>query len=576
MCGICGYVGDDRAELLKPMCDVMALRGPDDWGSWYDRDAQVGLGQRRLSIIDLSPTGHQPMANEDETVWITYNGEIYNFPELREGLIARGHTFRGRSDTEVLVHLYEEQGVELLNQLNGIFAFGIWDSERRQLFLARDHAGVKPLYYWRNGRSLFFASEIKALLRIPEIPRQLNPTAVCEYLTFLWVPGEHTMLKGIRKLEPGHCLIWRDGRVDVRSWFSLDYEPDESVSQEQWEERVYETFMRTTRRQMVSDVPLGAFLSGGTDSSSIVACMRTSFPGREITCYTVECTPEDEAGLQHAYDYPYAKRVAEILDVNLKSVVLRPDVISLLPKMVYCLDEPDADPAVFPSYLIAKLAREDGTIVLLSGTGGDEVFFGYRGHQACRLYQQMGWLPRWLTGPALSLAAGGASALKGAQSALARRLTKFRRGLLATGLRRHLALEDWSSPASRRTIFAPGFAEMLPAVEPVPPCMQKYHDAFVGTGELNYHSHMLIPTFLAAHNFLYTDKSSMATSVEVRVPFMDVELLRLCAKIPERYKLRRNVTKYILKRAMERHLPREILYRSKPANRRTQDRELLF
>lgn len=561
MCGICGYVGDRRPELLEPMARAMTHRGPDDMGAWHDDDARVGLGHRRLSIIDLSPAGHQPMCNEDGSIWIAFNGEVYDFEDHRRALLERGHALRSRTDTEVLLHLYEEHGPQMLERVNGMFAFALWDGRQRQLLLARDHAGVKPLYYWQDGERLFFASEIKALLRVPGLPRELHHEVIGEFLTFLWVPGEHTMLRHVRKVEPGHCLLWRDGRLRTQRWFSLPYEPDDAVSEADWIDRVHDTFMRTTRRQMVSDVPLGAFLSGGLDSSSIVAAMRASFPDREIRCYTAELTEADMARDQFENDFPFARRVAADLGVTLKSFVFRPDMIALVPRMIYHLDEPDADPAVIPSYLISKLARDDGTTVLLSGTGGDEVFFGYRTHQAYQRYERLNWLPALVMDPLLAAAATVSGSILGAQSPLPRRLRKFRRGLASRGLARHLELVDWSSPQARRRIRAAGFAGN--GAEPVPAAMRRYYDDFRGRGELNRHSHMLIQSFLAAHNFLYTDKSSMAASIEVRVPYMDLELMRLCASIPERYKLRDGVTKYVLKRAMERHIDKRILYRSK-------------
>ena len=559
MCGICGYAGDHHPGLLEAMGAALAHRGPDGAGAWMDPEARVGLGHRRLAIIDLSSGGAQPMPNEDESVWISYNGEIYDFHTHRVWLEEKGHRFRGESDTEVLLHLYEEVGLDFLNQINGMFALALWDGRRRELLLARDHAGVKPLYYWRDGPRLYFASELKALLRVPGIPRRLNTSAIPDYLTFLWVPGEDTLLEGIKKLEPGHFLRWRDGDVEIRPWFRLEYQPDPSISEAEWIERVHETFMRTTRRQMVADVPLGAFLSGGLDSSSIVACMRHSFPERPITAYTVRFDANDMARDQGVDDYPYARRVADLLDVRLKSVVLKPNVIRLLPKMVYHLDEPDADPAVFPSYLISKLAREDGTTVLLSGTGGDEVFFGYRSHIAYRQYERLRWMAGFPGAPVASAAAAATTALFGAQNRVSRRIRKFQRGLRQSELERHLALSEWSSLPIRHEILR----SEQPGVGMPPACMRRYYESFVGRGELNRHSHLLIQTFLAAHNFLYTDKSSMAVSLEVRVPFMDVELMRLAARIPEDLKLAGTTTKHVLKRAMERYLPHSILYRSK-------------
>jgi len=561
MCGIAGYAGLHRPEILGPMCAAMVHRGPDAQGTWHDPEAQVGLGHRRLAIIDLSPAGRQPMANADRSVWISYNGEIYNFPEHRERLVRKGYPFRSHTDTEVLLALYDEQGLDFLEQLNGIFALALWDGRQRRLLLARDHAGIKPLYYAWDGRRLYFASEIKALLTIPDFPRELHLPSVADYLTFLWVPGENTLLSHVKKVEPGHYLMWQDGKLDGRRWFSLDYDPDESRTEADWVDAVHDTFLETTRRQMVSDVPLGAFLSGGLDSSSIVACMRQAFPSRRITAYTVQFDSGSMAREQGVDDYPYAMQVADLLDVDLKSVRLRPDVIDLLPKMIYHMDEPDADPAIFPSYLISKLAREDGTTVLLSGTGGDEVFFGYRSHVAYRLYERHAWLQRRPGVLAVELATRLASSILGAQNLYSRRLAKFGRGLAQTGLARHLALSDWSTAPVRQGVFTP--AVMAAAAENIPPCLQRYGDDFLGRGEINLHTHLLVQTFLAAHNFLYTDKTSMAVSLEARVPFMDVELMRLCARIPERVKLRGRTTKWVLKRAMQRYLPLDLLERKK-------------
>ncbi|CAN5684703.1 asparagine synthase (glutamine-hydrolyzing) [soil metagenome] len=566
MCGICGYVGRHHPELLSVMSNAMPHRGPDDAGEWFDANDAAGLAHRRLSIIDLSSAGHQPMSNEDGSVWLTFNGEIYNFQELRDRLIAKGHTFSSSTDSEVLVHLYEEHGPDLVHELNGMFAFGIWNRKKRQLLLAKDHAGIKPLYYLERDGALYFASELKALLPVLGAKRELDREALLEYLTFLWVPGERTMLKGVKKLEPGHLLIWQNGRTEVRSWFSLAYEPDDSLSVQDWVERVHDTVMRATRRQMVSDVPLGAFLSGGCDSSSIVACMRRAFPDREIRCYTARFPSGDGAIDNFAEDFPYAVRVAEHLDVSLKYLQLRPDVTTLFPKMVWHLDEPDADPAMFLSYLICKSAREDGTTVLLSGTGGDEALFGYRSHQAYRYYQRLGGAGRAAATVALQAFGFLASSALGAQHAAVRRAGKFRRGLRHGGLDRHLALVDWTSADVRNRLLSDDLRRELGergAADAANGSIRRYYESFQGSGEINRHTHLLMQTFLGAHNLLYTDKSSMASSVEVRVPYTDVELLRLCAQIPEHFKIHNGVPKYLLKKAMERYLPKDVLYRSK-------------
>jgi asparagine synthase (glutamine-hydrolysing) len=540
----------------------MAHRGPDDEGVWFDAKAEVGLGHRRLSIIDLSKAGHQPMQSSDGKAWISYNGEIYNFQEHRDRLQRSGYRFRGTSDTEVLLALYREKGLACLDDLNGIFAFAIWDAEERKLVLARDHVGVKPLYYYRHGRAIYFASEIKALLRIPGVRRELHLPSLVDYLKFLWVPGNQTLLDGVEKLEPGHVLTWKDGQVDIKRWFQLDYDPDYSRSEKDWIENVHDTFMRTTERQMVSDVPLGAFLSGGLDSSSIVACMRRAFPDRTIQTYSVRFEQGLMAREQGEEDYPYAKKVALETGVRFKSVKINPDVVSTLPHMIYHLDEPDADPAVFPSYLISKLARDDGMRVLLSGTGGDEVFFGYRSHLA---YQQYAWLEPFansLIDPGLRAATSMGTPIFGAQNLFLRRLEKYRRGIVANGLARHLELSDWSTSSIRSDLFTGAVSSTVDLDAP-PECMKRYQAEFQGSGEINLHSHLLIQSFLAAHNFLYTDKSSMAASIEARVPFMDVELLRLSARIPEELQLKGRKTKYVLKKAMARHLSRDLIHRKK-------------
>jgi len=558
MCGLTGYAGTHQPELLQAMVRTLAHRGPDHEGMWTDENAQVGLAHRRLSIIDLSAAAHQPMCTPDGSLVLAYNGEIYNFPELRASLEAGGVAFHSHSDTEVLLRLYERDGLDALARLNGMFAFALWDQRRNRLVLARDHAGIKPLYYCQHAGVLYFASEVKALLQVPGLPRRLNPEAVVDYLTFLWVPGADAMIEGIRKLEPGHHLVWEAGKLTVRRWFHMDYDPDPGPGEDEWIEAIRTTFTRAATAQMISDVPLGAFLSGGLDSSSILAAMRSAFPDREIRAYSARFPPGEMAAEQGVDDQPFAEAVARHLGLQLVSVDIRPDVISLLPRMVYHLDEPDADPAIFPSYLIARQAREDGLRVLLSGTGGDEVFFGYRSHAAIRRIESMQHLPRPLLSGALGIAAGLTRRFTGASAPLARRLAKFRRAMQARSpLERHLALTDWSAPEVRERLLG------RPLRRAVPPCLLNYSAAFSGHGNLNHHSHLLTQTFLAAHNFLYTDKSSMAASIEVRVPFMDLEVMRLAARIPERLMMRNNVTKYLLKRAMEPWLPRQVIYRPK-------------
>jgi asparagine synthase (glutamine-hydrolysing) len=561
MCGICGFAGDRRPDLLVKMASAMLHRGPDDAGTWYDPIANVGLGHRRLSIIDLSASGRQPMGNEDGSVQLVFNGEIYNYRELRHQLLAAGHVFKTATDSEVLVHLYEERGIDgLLSSINGMFAFGLWDGSSRELFLARDHAGIKPLYFSEHLGKLYFASEIKALLRVPELPRRINVGAVSEYLSLLWVGGCETMLEGIHKLEPGQLLRWPQ-EPRLRTWFHLSPKIDGRLSDRDWAERTREEFVEVVKRQMVSDVPLGAFLSGGLDSSSIVAAMRQVSPDSDIHCYTGRVNARELAAEGFCDDFPYAQAVSHRFRVQLNSFDVRADLTRLLPKLVYHLDEPDADPAAILSYFIAKHAREHGTTVLLSGTGGDEVFYGYRSHVAIAGLNSLNRLPWHRIQGILPQVGRLVSRLLGSHHPGSRRLKKLLDTVGKTGVEQHLALVSWSRQDTMDRLLLPDvlrassdrdFANLHKYAEEV--------DVLHGIG---WHSHLLVKTFLAAHNLLYTDKTSMAESVEVRVPFLDLQMLRLAASMPDRVKLRFGRTKRVLRSAFADVLPREVLNRSK-------------
>jgi len=564
MCGIAGMVGGADEAVVARMCSAMVHRGPDDAGMWVDQAAGVALGHRRLAVVDLSSAGHQPMHSDDGSLILSYNGEIYNFREERVALEREGVQFRTRTDTEVLLKLYERYGVGCLSRLNGMFAFALWDRRQQKLILARDHAGVKPLYYWQGGGRLAFASEIKALRVVPGVPRRLNHSALHAYLGFLWVPGQETMLQEVFKLEPGHVLEWHAGVTAVRRWFRLDWQPDAGTSEADWVRQVREAVIRATRRQMVSDVPLGAFLSGGLDSSSIVACMRQAHPERRIDAYTAAFEPGQMAEDQGVDDLPYARQAARYLGATLHEVPIAPDVVSLLPRMVHHLDEPDADPAVFPSYLLAEAARRAGRTVLLSGTGGDEVFFGYRSHLALYRLAAFHTNGTGVARGAMWLAAAASGWLLGPRHRFSRRSRKLLRTLFSrNALDRHVELVDWSDDATRARVTGSGARPNGRREESLRDFLVPYAREFSGRGELNLHSHLLINTFLAAHNFLYTDKSSMAASIEVRVPFMDVDLMRLGARIPERQKMLGGVSKYVLKEAMAPLLPADLIHRRK-------------
>jgi asparagine synthase (glutamine-hydrolysing) len=355
----------------------------------------VGLGSRRLAILDLSADGHMPMCNEDRTVWITYNGEIYNFAELRRELQSKGHQFASNTDTEVVIHLYEQEGADCVHRLKGMFAFAICDlrSGRPELFLARDHFGVKPFYYAYQGRKLAFASEVKALLHVTEIQAEIDLESLHQYLTFLWVPDPKTMFRGIYKLPAGHCATFRDGELKIRQYWDLSFpraDAHYARSEADLADEVRELFRRSVEEQMVSDVPIGAFLSAGLDSSSIVAmmCRATKQP---VRTYTITFPHKYRVGETTLDDPNVPARLARQLGCENQQIVVEPDVAGLLPRLTWHMDEPTADPAIITAYLVCREARKQAT-VLLSGVGGDELFAGYRKHAAhrwARAYQRI-------------------------------------------------------------------------------------------------------------------------------------------------------------------------------------------
>ncbi len=386
MCGISGVFNCGDRETLARMTRVQSHRGPDDSGLWDRRlpdGSYIGLGSRRLAILDLSPLGHMPMSNEARTLWITYNGEIYNFAELRSELEAKGHRFASHTDTEVILHLYEEEGAECVKRLNGMFAFAIYDlrSSTPTLFMARDHFGVKPFYYFHDRGRFAFASEIKALLQVPGIEAELDPQSLHQYLTFLWVPDPKTMFRRIFKLPAGHSAILRNGELKITQYWDLTFPTAGhhfARSEADLIEEIRERFRRSVEAQMVSDVPIGAFLSAGLDSSSIVAMMRqaTKHP---VRTYTVTFPRKYRVGESALDDPEIATRFADQIGCENHRILVEPDVTELLPRLIWHMDEPTADPAIITAYLVCREAREQST-VLLSGVGGDELFAGYRKH----------------------------------------------------------------------------------------------------------------------------------------------------------------------------------------------------
>ncbi|MCD5401370.1 asparagine synthase (glutamine-hydrolyzing), partial [candidate division NPL-UPA2 bacterium] len=387
MCGICGIVdfkGEPVAEeVLRRMGEVLRHRGPDDEGMYINAKCQmpnakcqIGLGHRRLSIIDLD-TGHQPMSNEDGTVWIVFNGEIYNFQDLRPDLEKKGHKFFSRSDTEVIIHLYEEFGSDCLKFLRGMFALAIWDEKRERLFLARDRVGQKPLCYTESNDQLIFASELKAILQVPDVPREVNLEAVHHYLTYQYVPAPLTMFKGIKKLPPAHFLIWEKGQVRIERYWKLSFRPGIIKSEEDCQERLGALFEEAVKLRLVSDVPLGAFLSGGIDSTAVVGMM-SRLSNRAVKTFSIGFK-------EKAYnELKFARIAAEYFKTEHHEFIVRPEALKILPKLIWHYNEPFADSSAIPTYYVAERTREYVTVVL-NGDGGDESFAGYPRYRAVKL-----------------------------------------------------------------------------------------------------------------------------------------------------------------------------------------------
>ncbi|HKP12425.1 MAG TPA: asparagine synthase (glutamine-hydrolyzing) [Blastocatellia bacterium] len=560
MCGICGVVGQVDESLMSAMLARIAHRGPDDEGVYITTTAagaSVGLGHRRLSIIDLSPAGHEPMADASGQVWLTFNGEIYNFKSLRRELEAAGHRFRSDSDAEVIIYAYIEWGRDFLSRLNGMFAFAIWDARDQSLLLARDRLGIKPLYYADTPAGFAFASEIKALLAIPGLERAVDLAALDQFLSFLWTPDPKTIFKGIHKLPPAHYLVYRDGSSETFEYWDVRFDEDDSLKESEWVERLREQIKRSAEMQMVSDVPLGAFLSGGLDSSSLVALM-TAAGDRRMTTYTFGFTKEDLRYDILEDDVKYARVVGREFGTDYHEAFLEPRVIDLLPKLVYHLDEPVADPAIITSYLICKTARERLT-VLISGMGGDEVFAGYPRHAAVRVAEAYNLIPSFITRPVVAALPG---ARPGRFTALFRNTKKLARSAALPERERYLGFGTYFTAGDKAGLYAGAMREAAGEFDAYA-AHRRYFDRVAGADFVNQMLYVDLKTFLPCLNLTYTDKTSMASSMEVRVPLLDHELVEMTARIPARLKLKGLTRKYVFKRAAEAWLPREIVYRKK-------------
>ena len=558
MCGIIGAWSHTAADYVLAGSRLQAHRGPDDEGFYRDADVPVALAHVRLSILDISPLGHQPMIDSTGSVVIIFNGEIYNFRELRTQLEAEGYVFRGHSDTEVLLNLYLHCGEAMLQKLNGVFAFAIWDRRSGSLLVARDGLGVKPLYYAKTDSGVVFASEMKALLVNPEVKREIDPYAVFMHLTYIWCPAPHTILAGVKKLQPGHAMLIRDGEIQ-RLWKYYELPYDQAIAPLSVEEaalQVEQAVKTAVERQMVSDVPVGAFLSGGLDSSAVVAFARQVQPDARFQCFTIGLKDIDKEGF--AEDLPYAQKVAKHLGVDLHTIHVGSEMADQLEKMIYHLDEPLADPAPLNALFISQLAREHGIKVLLSGAGGDDIFSGYRRHYALQQEHYWNWWPEW----SRSLLAGGAGRLPTRQPLLRR----FRKAFEYADLNadeRLVSYFYWGKPGRLEALLSEKCRREINGRRVSEPLLAALQNLPKDTDPLNRMLFLESKFFLPDHNLNYTDKMSMAVGVEVRVPLLDLDLVALAARLPVAYKQHGRDGKWIFKKAMEKHLPHDVSYRPK-------------
>jgi len=559
MCGIAGFSGSFEPELLGRMNAAIAHRGPDGDGHFLFPAEGVGLAHRRLAIIDLSPTGAQPMTDAPSGVTLVFNGEIYNYRELRAELASAGVRFRGPSDTEVILQCYLARGVAMLEELNGIFAVALWDPRDRSLLLARDGAGVKPLYVAQTDSGVLFASELKALLAYPGLDRSLDAAAAWSHLTYLWAPTPLTMLKSVRKLEPGHALRVEAGRV-TRKWrfYELPYPaPRFGGSVDEAALQLRASLQTAVTRQMVADVEVGAFLSGGLDSSAVVACARGQARGGRLACFTIETS---HSAVEEGFvdDLPYARRVASHLGVDLHTIRVGPEIVDRFQEMIWHLDEPQADLAPLNALLICELARANGIKVLLSGAGGDDIFSGYRRHFA--LMQEHWWA--WLPGPFRRALAATARGLPTGNA----RFRRIRKALGDAGLdgdERLISYFNWLPPDDGARLMSSAAMAAVADFNPIPPLRTSLGSIAAEREPLNRMLFLEAKHFLCDHNLNYTDKMGMATGVEVRVPFLDPDLIAFAASLPPTFKQQGRDGKWIFKRAMEGVLPRDVIYRPK-------------
>jgi asparagine synthase (glutamine-hydrolysing) len=561
MCGICGIARTNNGvpfspSLIAEMCETLAHRGPDDQGVHTEKN--VGLGSRRLSIIDLEK-GHQPLSNEDGTIWIAHNGEVYNFPALREELLSRGHTFRTRTDTETIVHAYEEWGEDFVLRLRGMFASSLWDSREEKLILVRDRIGIKPLYYTRlEDRTLVYGSELKAILKHPRVQRTVDPQALDLYLTLEYIPAPFSIFRNISKLPAGHLLVYKRGEIRIKKYWELESQETASsrISRSRIDsvkDELYTLVKEAVGLRLISDVPLGAFLSGGIDSSSLVGMMH-EWGTSPIKTFSIgfEDTSYDE--LHHA------RRVAQAFQTEHEEFVLKPNALELTDKLIHHLDEPFGDFSIFPTYMVSQMARSH-VKVILSGDGGDEVFGGYEHYQAQKLSRPpLPFLFRSFLNPLLRTIPPSQKK-KGAWN----KIRRFGQGFDHSAGDKHLRWMMFFSERDKKNLYAPELLDELGGTKPLHATFP-FDEVYRSSGQFdtwNREYYLDLKTYLVDDILVKVDRMSMATSLETRVPLLDHKIVEFAFSLPGDLKLNGLTTKWIFKKTMERLLPRQNIYRKK-------------
>jgi asparagine synthase (glutamine-hydrolysing) len=555
MCGIVGFVNSNSQkagrEIIERMNSCIVHRGPDEDG-FFVKDA-VALAMRRLSIIDLKG-GQQPIFNEDKTKTIVFNGEIYNFRQLKAELERRGRRFRTNCDTEVIVHLYDEYGADCLQHLRGMFAFAIWDDTEKSLFLARDRVGKKPLLYsHRKDGGLIFGSEFAALLAHPAIGREVDFQAIDSYLSYLCVPAPQTAFAEIRKLEPGHFLKWKDGRIETRRYWLPDFSKKIKITEEEAVEETTRILREATEMRLISEVPLGAFLSGGVDSSVVVALMAQS-SGKPVKTFSIGFEEQDYSELK------YARMVAEHIGAEYNEFVVKPDALEILPTLVEHYGEPYADSSAIPTYYVSKETRRFVTVAL-NGDGGDESFAGYERHAAMKIAEMYHRVPRPLRKIFVETPIG----LLPSQELKRSRVRDAKRFIKAAGLPKTERYFRWMSTFTRdakREIYTPEFARQV-AGQNASDHMDRWFARANGSGLLDATLLTDQMTYLPNDLLVKVDIASMAVSLEARSPFLDHKVIEFAASLPENLKMRKFETKSLLKKVAARLVPKEAVYRRK-------------